>query len=190
MQREERRHTLFCGVPAKLQQTSVLHLRNPLMLVSRLLIAMVPCLAIRKVWVLNPEPILQSLNFTPCIATIDNQVSAEVTFYDNSTPSSNTNYTISDGNGTFYSSSTFPDGGVTHTFGYGVHNITYEVEGANDCISYADYVVCNVSNPGVGVNSFGNTSGCPGDEFCFLIGNIEGNHPLLCMRFLLLTMGT
>lgn len=75
---------------------------------------------------------------------------ANLAVYDASTPSSNSNYVISWGDGSpNYNSTTAPQG-VSHIYQSGVFTLTYTVTGSNGCTDVIQKVVYNITNPQVG----------------------------------------
>lgn len=101
------------------------------------------------------------------------------TFFDNTQPTTNSNYQIIWGDGSpDFNSATFPGAGITHNYPPGnIYTLEYIVTGTNGCTNSTTYLVSNITNPAVGVANPGGTTGCGPLNLCFPISNFSGNHP-------------
>ncbi|MEL6561047.1 MAG: PKD domain-containing protein [Bacteroidota bacterium] len=86
-----------------------------------------------------------------------------------------TNYTVDWGDGSpLFNSSSAPS---THTYTtLDVFTIIYTVTGPNGCVETKEIPVLNITNPGVGIVSLGNTNGCSPLVIPFEIRGVDNNH--------------
>ncbi len=122
----------------------------------------------------SPNAVLsEDVNFTQCLGA--GVFEAFVT--NQSTPASNSNYTINWGDGSPNYSSSTPPASLQHNYnGIDIWTLTYTVTGNNGCVDTQTYEVTNITNPSVGTANPGNTLQCGPVEFCFAITNTNNNY--------------
>ncbi|MFN0032668.1 MAG: PKD domain-containing protein [Flavobacteriales bacterium] len=100
-----------------------------------------------------------------------------ITVFDESTPATNSSYTIVWGDATpNWTGATSPEG-VTHTYATsGVFNLVYTIVGTNGCSVSETYYVSNITNPSIGAANPGGTQGCGPLDICFPLNNYLANH--------------
>lgn len=102
----------------------------------------------------------------------------DMTVYDNSATSGNTNYTIVWGDGSpNFNSATFPGAGVNHLYNTSdIFDLLFIVTGTNGCIDTSLHLVSNITNPAIGAANPGATTGCGPITLCFPLSNYSTNH--------------
>jgi len=101
-----------------------------------------------------------------------------MTVYDNSATTGNSNYTIIWGDGTpNFNSSTFPGTGVSHLYTTSdIFDMYFIVTGTNGCVDTSYQFVSNITNPAIGAANPGATTGCGPLTLCFPLSNYATNH--------------
>jgi gliding motility-associated-like protein len=100
---------------------------------------------------------------------------SDFTFINNtSTSSLNANYTISWGDGSpDFSQTNWVN--VSHTYGVGIFDIIYTIEGNNGCTTTQNYTVFVGSNPAVSLGNPGNSDICNNSPLIFPITGADNN---------------
>ncbi|CAG5084361.1 PKD domain-containing protein [Parvicella tangerina] len=103
----------------------------------------------------------------------------DITLFNNSVSSSNSNYQIVWDDGTpDFNSATFPAGGITHTYSTNdIFDALFIVTGNNGCIDTSVNTIANITNPAIGAANPGGTNGCGPLDLCFPLNNFSSNHP-------------
>ena len=107
---------------------------------------------------------------------VSTSVNPEYTIeFNDDSESGATNYTVDWGDGSpVFNSSAAPS---THTYTtLDVFTIIYAVTGPNGCVETKEIPVLNITNPGVGIVSLGNTNGCAPLVIPFEIRGVDNNH--------------